>query len=292
MPSVNRAGRVSSVDYVRGTYEVTYYDRGRSVTRQINAMSNGEYKMPNVGQVVNVSHQSNGTAAGLTTGTVWNDTNKPAEGFKGLYRKEYASLKGQAYERYDENTGEYTQYVDVKTRRICNGEVYDEAKGPASFIGKMQVQVVSREASASMQGKTGVGLVSEEGIDGEAGTVINFSAGESISTESQDDTTFTVANINRIKIGKNGIITCTANSKIILETPATAAKAVIELDKAGTVKVTADQMITLQAPETLVKGNLTVEGSLKAGNTTVAGTLKAGDTTVGNLTVEGTLTGG
>ena len=34
----------------RAGYEVTYFDRGRSVTRKINAMSNGEYKMPVVGQ--------------------------------------------------------------------------------------------------------------------------------------------------------------------------------------------------------------------------------------------------
>ena len=81
MASTNRTGRVSAIDYEAGTYEVTYFDRGKSVTRQINAMSNGEYKMPCVGQVVSVAHNSNGTAAGTTTGTVWNKTNKPARCF-------------------------------------------------------------------------------------------------------------------------------------------------------------------------------------------------------------------
>ena len=66
MASTNRTGRVSAIDYEAGTYEVTYFDRGKSVTRQINAMSNGEYKMPCVGQVVSVAHNSNGTAAGTT----------------------------------------------------------------------------------------------------------------------------------------------------------------------------------------------------------------------------------
>ena len=60
MASTNRTGRVSAIDYEAGTYEVTYFDRGKSVTRQINAMSNGEYKMPCVGQVVSVAHNSNG----------------------------------------------------------------------------------------------------------------------------------------------------------------------------------------------------------------------------------------
>ena len=38
MASTNRTGRVSAIDYEAGTYEVTYFDRGKSVTRQINAM--------------------------------------------------------------------------------------------------------------------------------------------------------------------------------------------------------------------------------------------------------------
>ena len=134
MAGTNRTGRVSAIDYKAGTYEVTYFDRGKSVTRQINAISNGEYKMPSIGQVVSVSHNSNGAAAGTTTGTVWNKTNTPAEGYKGLFRKEYAARRGLAYERYDENTGVYTQYVNRRTGRNCNGEIYDEAKGAISLV--------------------------------------------------------------------------------------------------------------------------------------------------------------
>lgn len=81
MASTIRVGRVSSIDYESGTYEVTYADRGRTVTQRMNAVSNGEYKMPRVGQMVSVFHTSNGTAAGTTMGTVWNRSNKPAEGY-------------------------------------------------------------------------------------------------------------------------------------------------------------------------------------------------------------------
>lgn len=84
MASTIRVGRVSSIDYESGTYEVTYADRGRTVTQRMNAVSNGEYKMPRVGQMVSVFHTSNGTAAGTTMGTVWNRSNKPAEGYAGL----------------------------------------------------------------------------------------------------------------------------------------------------------------------------------------------------------------
>ena len=210
MPSTNRTGRVSSIDYEAGTYEVTYFDRGQSVTRKINAMSNGEYKMPNIGQIVSVSHQSNGTAAAVTTGTVWNKTNTPAEGYKGLYRKEFGSGKGQAYDRYDENTGVF--------KRIVNGEIYEEAGGPATFSGGGQVQLMSRKGSASVQGKTGVGLVSDQSISAEAGTIINFEAAGAFSTQSGGDTTFTVGG-SSVKIGADGTVKITGASKIELEAP-------------------------------------------------------------------------
>lgn len=192
MASTNRTGRVSAIDYEAGTYEVTYFDRGKSVTRQINAMSNGEYKMPCVGQVVSVAHNSNGTAAGTTTGTVWNKTNKPAEGYKGLYRKEYGtSRKGQAYSRYDENTGVYTQYVDKRTGRTCNGEIFDEAKGPVSVIAGGQLQLKSSGASASIQAKTGMGIVAGTTVAIEAGTFMSLEATGAMSISAGGDISIT-----------------------------------------------------------------------------------------------------
>lgn len=181
MASTNRTGRVSSIDYAAGTYEVTYFDRGQSVTRKINAMSNGEYKMPNIGQIVSVSHNSNGTAAGTTTGTVWNATNKPAEGYKGLYRREYGSRQGKAYDRYDENTGVYTQFVDKRTGRNCNGEIYDEAKGPASLVAGGQVQIKSSGASVSVQAEAGVGVVAGTTVSLEAGSYMSLEASSTMS---------------------------------------------------------------------------------------------------------------
>ena len=193
MASTNRTGRVSAIDYEAGTYEVTYFDRGKSVTRQINAMSNGEYKMPCVGQVVSVAHNSNGTAAGTTTGTVWNKTNKPAEGYKGLYRKEYGtSRKGQAYSRYDENTGVYTQYVDKRTGRTCNGEIFDEAKGPVSVIAGGQLQLKSSCASASIQAKTGMGIVAGTTVAIEAGTFMSLEATGAMSISAGGDFKFNI----------------------------------------------------------------------------------------------------
>ena len=174
-----RTGRVSSIDYQAGTYEVTYFDRGKSVTQRINAMSNGEYKMPRIGQIVSVSHNSNGPAAAVTTGTIWNKSNPPAEGFEGLYRKEYGEAPGQAYERYDAKHGVYTQFTDGRTGRNCNGEIFDEAKGPITLAAGGAVQVKSDDSSVSIQGKTGVGLGAEKSV--------TIDAGESISLETGGD---------------------------------------------------------------------------------------------------------
>ncbi len=184
MADTNRTGRVSSIDYASGTYEVTYYDRGQSVTKKINAVSNGEYKMPKVGQVVTVSHQSNGVAQAVTSGTIWNQSNKPAEGYEGLYRKEYGSVAGEAYEKYDENTGAFTQYVNKRCGRNCNGEIYDTAAGPISLIAGGAFQASGSTASIAATGS--VGIIAGTTVSMEAGSSFSLEAGADISIVAGD----------------------------------------------------------------------------------------------------------
>lgn len=132
----NRTGRVSTVNYEKGTFEVTYSDRGQSVSAEINAVSNGEYRMPRVGQMVSVIHNSNGTVAGCSMGTIWNAKNRPAEGFKGLFRKEYGQWPGEAYSRYDSNTGVFTLTVGKVTVTIRgDGEVHLNTAGDITVNG-------------------------------------------------------------------------------------------------------------------------------------------------------------
>ena len=195
MAGTNRVGRVSSIDYESGTYEVTYADQGRRVTARINAMSNGEYKMPRVGQIVSVTHTSNGTAAATTSGTVWNRSNRPAEGFAGLYRKEYGEKAGQAFERYDANTGIYTQYTDVRTGRNCNGDIFDEAKGTISLIAEKLVQITSKIKSVSIHGKEGVGIGAEKSVTIDAGENINLEAEGDLDEGAGGDRALTVGGL-------------------------------------------------------------------------------------------------
>lgn len=110
-----RVGRVSSVDYESGTYEVVYNERDQSVTKRVNAVANGLYCMPKIGQMVCVLHRSNGSASAISVGTVWNQANRPVEGKKGLYRRELSEEPGNVFERYDNETGDFMMKVNGVT---------------------------------------------------------------------------------------------------------------------------------------------------------------------------------
>lgn len=249
MAGDNRTGRVSAVNYAAGTYEVTYFDRDRSVTREINAISNGEYLMPRVGQVVSVSHNGNGSAAAVAGGTIWNKTNRPAEGYKGLFRKEYSAIKGLAYERYDANTGVYTQYVDKRTGRNCNGEIYDEAKGPISFIAVGQVQVRSSEGSVSLNAATGMGIAAGTSVSIEAGGFASIEAGGGMSIVAGGKMTVGIKKGVEYKV-EGGEAKITVN------------KVEITVTEDGDVKIVSPTKIELEAPEikaTADDGDLTIK---------------------------------
>lgn len=175
MASTNRTGRVSAIDYEAGTYEVTYFDRGKSVTRQINARCNGEYKMPCVGRLMMRCPQQQRTARAPPPARLESrPTNRRRATRACTERNTAPAAKGQAYSRYDENTGVYTQYVDKRTGRTCNGEIFDEAKGPVSVIAGGQLQLKSSGASASIQAKTGMGIVAGTTVAIEAGTFMSL----------------------------------------------------------------------------------------------------------------------
>lgn len=123
MADVIRIGTVSKVNYEAGTIEVTYPDRDDSVTDEINVVSNGEYKMPVVGQLVAVLHNSNSTEMGTTVGTIWNDDNKPPQGKKGFYRKDYNDQYGKAYECYDGDTGKMQEHIDGDKAVTIGGDM-------------------------------------------------------------------------------------------------------------------------------------------------------------------------
>lgn len=262
-----RTGRVSAIDYQRGTYEVVFPDRG-SVSSTINAQSNGEYKMPEIGQTVSCTMNGNGTVAGATLGTVWNGSNQPAEGYKGLYRKEYGRKNGDSYERYDANTGEYTQYCRTKTGRNCNGAIYDECKGAYTARSGGTMTLRSTGASVGITAANGVGITAGAAVDVEATTYVSIAATTQLSEQCGADYTLNVGGKGTVEITGAYMEKCLASRRLVVDGADTESyNGIIQryYNAKLTESVTADWKVSVEANvEREVTGNVkhTVEGEV------------------------------
>ena len=104
MSSEVRYGNISSIDYENGLCEVTYPDRDDTVTEKVPFLSNREYMMPEVGDLVVVLHPGDSPEDAVVLGTIWSEKIKPAEGKKKIFRK--------AYRKFDANAKELLDFVD------------------------------------------------------------------------------------------------------------------------------------------------------------------------------------
>lgn len=114
MSSEVRFGNVSSIDYEAGMCEVTYPDRDDTVTDKVPFLSNGEYRMPEVGDLVVVLHPGDSPEDAVVLGTIYTEEDKPPEGKEKVFRKEYSNTDGQAYRKFDANKSELSDFVDGK----------------------------------------------------------------------------------------------------------------------------------------------------------------------------------
>ena len=114
MSSEVRLGNVSSIDYENGLCEVTYPDRDDTVTEMVPMLSNREYRMPEVDDLVVVLHPGDSPEDAVILGTIWNEKIKPAEGKEKIFRKEYCNDDGKAYRKFDANAKELLDFVDGK----------------------------------------------------------------------------------------------------------------------------------------------------------------------------------
>lgn len=248
-----RTGRVSKINYEAGTFEVTYADRGGAVTCPINAVSNGCYKMPEIGDIVCVEHNGNGPAVGTTVGTVWNQSNKPVGGRQGLFRQEFARTKGKAYQEYDDTTGVLQTNADKRIGRNSLGEIFDESKGPTTITAGGQLMLQSSGSSASIAAAGGVGIAAGEAVDIEAGSYLSVSSKAEMTVECGGDATLTVTGETTEEYAGKVSRTHTAD--------------VTEENAANVTRTTEGN------EETTVEGNvnLTVNGTLKitVGGTTI-----------------------
>ncbi len=92
-----RIGRISSMNKETGMVRVVYKDKN-STTSELPVFNfSGEYKAPQVGQLVLVLHLSNDSSTGIVMGSFWNKVNKPKT---SEYQKDFK--EGKAYEKYEE----------------------------------------------------------------------------------------------------------------------------------------------------------------------------------------------
>lgn len=167
MQSVVRIGEVSKVNYDKGTIEVAYKDRDDSVTDEICMVSNNLYRMPVVGQMACVLHNSADQEMGTCIGTFWNDDNKPPGGKEGLYRYDYNDKQGVAYESYDGESGDYEEKIDGNVKETVGKNATHKIGGDLKFI-------VGSSTVTLTQG----GTIKIEGTDVEIkGSTVNISGG-------------------------------------------------------------------------------------------------------------------
>ena len=97
-----RIGRISSINTDKGTARVTYEDRGGDTTAELPFLA-WEYWMPKIADRVLVGHLSNGMAAGVIIGPVWNGNKRPSAPGPGRYHKEMSHDK-DAFMDYQDST--------------------------------------------------------------------------------------------------------------------------------------------------------------------------------------------
>ena len=200
--SVIRVGEVSKVNYEAGTIEVTYKDRDDSVTSEICMFSNALYRMPVVGTLVAVLHNSDSAEMGTCIGTFWNAENVPVDGAQGLYRYDYNDEQGVAFETYDGNTGDYESLIDGNTKETVQ-------KSAEVNVSENVTSSVGGDVDATVGGSVS-STVSGDAAHEVSGDVTHNVGGDVTFTVS-GDMVFNVGG-STVKVCQDGTIEITGNT--------------------------------------------------------------------------------
>lgn len=164
-----RIGYVSSIDYENGLCEVHYPDRDDTVTEMVPFISNREYRTPEAEDMVLVLHPGDSPEDAVVVGTIWNEKIKPAEGKKGVYRKEYSNKDGQAYRKFDADAKELTD--KVKGKKSLEAESLEIKVGGATVtVSKSGAVTINSPAGITIKA-AGTMELSASTITASAGTV-------------------------------------------------------------------------------------------------------------------------
>lgn len=141
MSDVLRVGYITAVNYAEGTAQVTYRDRDNAVSPYLPLWSN-EYNMPEIDTMVYVLHAQNGGERGMILVPPYTTGNRPPEGIKGIWRKDFGD---GSYIRYDYESKKIDIVVDVANFEEIN------ISGDLTVSGKITVE--KNVTAASIQAK-------------------------------------------------------------------------------------------------------------------------------------------
>lgn len=186
-----RVGKISSLNYEKGTARVVYTDRDDCVTAELPFLAEfEEYYLPEVDDLVWVLHMPGGSSVkGLILGRYWSKNHTPPDGAKqGLRRKDYSRKQGSCYTEYDDpevgegNEGKSVFHNDNDAEVTIDGKADVEVKGDVSLKSEGAVQIngatqvkVESDGSVTISGGSGLTLSCNSGItiSGNSLTVID-----------------------------------------------------------------------------------------------------------------------
>lgn len=97
MSDIIRVGYIAAINYKEGTAQVVYKDRDNSTSSYMPLWSS-EYNMPEIDTLVYVIHLPNSSTRGMILIPPYTNKNRPTEGEKGIWRKDF---RDGSYIRYD-----------------------------------------------------------------------------------------------------------------------------------------------------------------------------------------------
>lgn len=144
MSDMVRVGYISAVNYADGTAQVVYKDRDNTTSPYMPLWSN-EYDPPEIDTMVYVIHLPNGGTRGMILVPPYTEGNRPAEGKKGIWRKDFGD---GSYIRYDKGT--------KKLEVVCDSLTVEDliVQGNLNVSNNIKAKTISANSVSSGEIKT------------------------------------------------------------------------------------------------------------------------------------------
>ncbi len=173
MEQIVRIGKISTIDYARGTASVVYTDRNNEPSPNFPFFSFA-YEMPKADDTVVVLLLPNSTTKGFILGVPWSGAKIPDESGQGVFYKKFsdgASVKYNAKTKQMEVTAGRIVMKNVKADSV---EVAGQLEAGTVIAESLCADRVTVKESASVNNLTVSGLASIHNLDVSGAASGNF----------------------------------------------------------------------------------------------------------------------